>query len=63
MLSTIPMSSPDLTAAERDAVAQVMSTTHLSIGPRLAAFERAVAGLGVLPLMAYNDSAVARLRR
>jgi perosamine synthetase len=37
------MSSPDLTAAERDAVAQVMATTHLSIGPRLDAFERAVA--------------------
>jgi perosamine synthetase len=39
----ITMSSPDLTVAERDAVAQVLGTTHLSIGPRLHAFERAVA--------------------
>ncbi len=39
----VPMSSPDLTAAERDAVAQVLNTTHLSIGPRLDAFERVAA--------------------
>ena len=51
----IPMSSPDLTAAERDAVAKVLNTTHLSIGPRLDAFERAVAGLGVFAPIAYND--------
>ena len=50
----IPMSSPDLTAVERDAVARVLATTHLSIGPRLDAFERAVAGIGILPIMAYN---------
>ncbi len=39
----IPMSSPDLTDLERQAVLDVLSTTHLSIGPRLEAFERAVA--------------------
>ena len=32
----IPMSSPDLTAAEIEAVNQVLRTPHLSIGPRLA---------------------------
>lgn len=39
----IPMSSPDLTDVERQAVWQVLDTTYLSIGPRLDAFERAVA--------------------
>jgi dTDP-4-amino-4,6-dideoxygalactose transaminase len=37
------MSSPDLTAAERSAVAGVLQTTHLSLGPQLAAFERELA--------------------
>lgn len=35
----IPMSSPDLTAAEIEAVTQVLQTRHLSIGPRIAEFE------------------------
>lgn len=39
----IPMSGPDLTAAELAAVQQVLSTPVLSIGPRLDQFERAVA--------------------
>jgi dTDP-4-amino-4,6-dideoxygalactose transaminase len=39
----IPMSSPDLSAAERNAVAGVLQTTHLSLGPQLAAFERELA--------------------
>jgi len=43
MMPSIPMSSPDITDAERAAVAEVLSTTHLSIGPRLERFERAVA--------------------
>ncbi len=38
----IPMSSPDITELERDAVAEVMRTSHLSIGPQVQAFERAV---------------------
>jgi dTDP-4-amino-4,6-dideoxygalactose transaminase len=37
------MSSPDLTEAEVSAVADVLRTPVLSIGPRLAAFEAAVA--------------------
>jgi hypothetical protein len=54
----VSRSSPGLTAAERDALAQVLNITHLSIGPRLDAFERAAAGLGVFATMAYNDFAV-----
>ncbi|MGI6381368.1 MAG: DegT/DnrJ/EryC1/StrS family aminotransferase [Anaerolineae bacterium] len=39
----IPMSSPDLTDAELAAVQEVLATRYLSIGPRIEAFERAVA--------------------
>ncbi|NJK79924.1 MAG: DegT/DnrJ/EryC1/StrS family aminotransferase [Chloroflexaceae bacterium] len=39
----IPMSSPDLTHAEIEAVNEVVRTSHLSIGPRLTAFEEAFA--------------------
>ena len=35
----IPMSSPDLTSAEREAVAQVMLTPNLSMGPQIQNFE------------------------
>ena len=38
----IPMSSPDLTEAEVRAVVEVLSTPHLSLGPRLEAFEQAL---------------------
>ncbi len=38
---TIPMSSPDLTAEEREAVAAVLRSPSLSIGPKLRAFEEA----------------------
>jgi len=40
---SIPMSSPDLTAAEIAAVNDVVSTRYLSIGPKLTAFEEAIA--------------------
>jgi perosamine synthetase len=43
MANPIPMSSPDLTDAEVAAVDRVLRTPHLSIGPRLQEFERAVA--------------------
>lgn len=39
----IPMSSPDLTAAELAAVQQVLQTSFLSIGPQIEAFERSMA--------------------
>jgi perosamine synthetase len=39
----IPMSAPDLTAHEREAVAAVLKTNYLSMGPELEAFEASVA--------------------
>jgi len=39
----VPMSAPDLTDEEREAVAQVLRTMHLSLGPQQEAFEAAVA--------------------
>jgi perosamine synthetase len=43
MVSQIPMSSPDLTAAEVQAVEAVLRTPFLSIGPRIAEFEKRMA--------------------
>lgn len=40
---SIPMSSPDLTEAERAAVAAVLKTPNLSMGSRILEFEKAVA--------------------
>ncbi len=40
----IPLSRPDVTEAERRAVLEVLSTPDLALGPRLAAFESALAG-------------------
>jgi perosamine synthetase len=40
---TIPMSRPDITAAERAAVLDVLSTSTLALGPHLERFERALA--------------------
>jgi len=39
----IPMSEPDITAAERAAIAEVLRTPTLSMGPRLALFEQKLA--------------------
>lgn len=40
MPSAIPLSQPDITQAEIDAVVDVMQTATLSIGPRIEEFER-----------------------
>jgi len=40
---TIPLSAPDITEAEIDAVTAVLRTPHLSLGPELRAFEAALA--------------------
>jgi perosamine synthetase len=37
----IPLSSPDITDAEIDAVVEVMRTRHLSLGPKIPEFENA----------------------
>lgn len=42
-LFDVPMSSPDITDAEREAVMKVLHTPNLSIGPQIEAFERSVA--------------------
>lgn len=39
----LPMSSPDITSAEIEAVNQVLQTSYLSIGPRIQTFEQALA--------------------
>ncbi|HYP41972.1 MAG TPA: DegT/DnrJ/EryC1/StrS family aminotransferase [Chloroflexia bacterium] len=39
----IPMSSPDITEAEINAVVEVLHTPYLSIGPKIAEFEEATA--------------------
>jgi perosamine synthetase len=39
----VPMSSPDLTAAEIEAVTQVLQTRYLSLGPRISEFEKCFA--------------------
>jgi len=41
----IPLSKPDITDAEREAVESVLQTDRLSMGPRLEAFEQAAARL------------------
>jgi perosamine synthetase len=40
----IPLSAPDITQAEIDAVTAVLRTPHLCFGPELTAFEAALAG-------------------
>ena len=42
MTERIPLAKPELTKADRSAVMQVLQTTHLSMGPQLAEFERAL---------------------
>lgn len=50
------MSAPDLTDADVDAVLQVLRTPHLSLGPQLEAFERALAGyVGAPHAVAVNS--------
>ncbi len=39
----IPLSSPDITAADREAVLAVLGTRHLALGPRLREFEERMA--------------------
>src|SRR2546428_10370910 len=39
----IPLSGPDITAVERRAVLDVLESSNLSLGPKLAEFEHAMA--------------------
>ena len=40
----VPLSRPDISQADIDAVVAVLRTPHLSLGPKLAEFEKALAG-------------------
>ena len=54
--AAIPMSSPDLTGAEIEAVNDVLRTPYLSIGPQLEGFEQAVASfVGVKHAIGVNS--------
>ena len=55
-LRSIPMSAPDITDRDREAVAAVLRTPYLSMGPEIEAFEAAVARYaGVQHAVAVNS--------
>jgi perosamine synthetase len=58
---TIPLSSPDITQAEIDAVTAVLRTPHLSLGPELPAFEAALAHYHAVPHAVAVSSGTAGL--
>ena len=59
-LRSVAMSSPDLSEAERTAVAEVLQTRWLATGPRARAFEAAVAAtVGVRHAVAVNSGTAA----
>ena len=52
----VPMSAPDITDAERQAVMEVLNTPNLSMGPQIDAFEAAIANFaGVENAVAVNS--------
>jgi perosamine synthetase len=61
MTARIPLSSPDITQAEIDAVTAVLRTPHLSLGPELAAFEAALAAYHSVPHAVAVSSGTAGL--
>jgi perosamine synthetase len=61
MTYRIPLSSPDITQAEIDAVTAVLRTPHLSLGPELAAFEAALAAYHDVPHAVAVSSGTAAL--
>jgi len=58
---TIPLSSPDITQQEIEAVTAVLRTPHLSLGPELAAFETAFAAYHAVPHAVAVSSGTAGL--
>jgi perosamine synthetase len=57
----IPLSAPDITEAEIDAVTAVLRTPHLSLGPELLAFESALAAYHAVPHAVAVSSGTAGL--
>jgi perosamine synthetase len=58
---SIPLSSPDITQAEIDAVTAVLRSPHLSLGPELSAFESALARYHAVPHAVAVSSGTAGL--
>jgi perosamine synthetase len=58
---TIPLSAPDITQLEIDAVTAVLRTPHLSLGPELFAFESAFAAYHSVPHAVAVSSGTAGL--
>jgi perosamine synthetase len=61
MTLRIPLSSPDITEAEIDAVTAVLRTPQLSLGPELTAFEAALAAYHSVPVALAISSGTAGL--
>ena len=61
MTACIPLSAPDITQLEIDAVTAVLHTPHLSLGPELAAFEAAFAAYHAVPHAVAVSSGTAGL--
>jgi len=57
----VPLSAPDITQAEIDAVTAVLRTPHLSLGPELPAFESALAEYHSVPHAVAVSSGTAGL--
>jgi perosamine synthetase len=57
----IPLSSPDITEAEIEAVTAVMRTNQLSLGPKLEEFESVIAGFHQMPHAVAVSSGTAAL--
>jgi dTDP-4-amino-4,6-dideoxygalactose transaminase len=57
----IPMSAPDVSQAEIDAVVGVLRTPHLSMGPQIEAFEKDMARLAGVPYAVGINSGTAGL--
>jgi perosamine synthetase len=57
----IPLSAPDITEPEIEAVAAVLRTPHLSLGPKLAEFESGVAAFTQVPYAIAVSSGTAGL--
>ncbi len=57
----IPLSSPEVTDADRDAVMRVLQTPQLSLGPKLAEFEEVIAGTAGVPYGVAVSSGTAGL--
>src|ERR1022692_2745469 len=57
----IPLSAPDISPAEIEAVVEVLRTSRLSLGPKLAEFEEAIAVYTGVPYAVGVSSGTAGL--